>query len=485
LKQSSPTGLDYEAPPPPPPEVAGWWRKGRFTAMALFASRRKMLCGLGALLALWLGVWVEGENWKRVAEVRRNSQTMASDRFHVAARVEARIRKLNSLYFRYSIGVGAATPADIRAETVLFREFLTDLKEAVMTDGQRQVVERLRAVAGEYLQHVEPVLENPLRGDALSDWRRKKETLVSMMLSRCTEMRGEEQQALGQYLEDSRVDIAELERSLIASSIMLLGIGAAVAVMFYVGVVDPMRRNLRRSRSIIQQQEKLSSLGMLAAGVAHEIRNPLTSIKARLFAQQTFLNRHSEEWDDNVFIAEEISRLERIVRDFLAFARPSDPELAPVPVRAALREAAELLGPELRAHRIDVREEFVGDPVVLKQVLINLVGNAVDSIGQDGVVTLCCYRQVRQPSSRRAADYIVLGIRDTGKGLSAEARQRLYDPFFTTKPNGTGLGLSTAARIIEKHGGLLEYESELNRGTLFRILLPEYADHDPAKDLDR
>jgi signal transduction histidine kinase len=490
LKKSSPSGPENHAPSPPAPEIAGWWRRVSHTVVKRGVGRRQLACGLGSLLAIFLGIWVEGENWNRVAEVRRNSQTMASDRFHAAARVEAHFRKVNSLYFRYSIGVGTATTADIRSETMVFREFLLNLRGAGMTTGQREAVDRLQVAAGDYLQHVEPVLDNPLRGEALLDWRRMKEALFARMLFHCTELRGEEQRALGQYWEDSLVDIVELERSLITSSILLLGIGAAVAVMFYAGVVDPLQRNLRRSQSIIQQQEKLSSLGMLAAGVAHEIRNPLTSIKARLFVQQSFLRRHSEEWEDNVFIAEEISRLERIVRDFLAFARPSDPEFAPVPARAALREAAELLAPELRACQIEVQEEFAGDPVVradppqLKQVLINLIRNAVDSIGRNGVITLSCSRQVRQTSSRAAA-FGVLSVRDTGKGISAEARQRLFDPFFTTKPNGTGLGLSTAARILEKHGGLLEHESELNRGTRFHVLLPEHSDHDPAKDLNR
>ena len=272
-------------------------------------------------------------------------------------------------------------------------------------------------------------------------------------------------------------DIAELHRILTWSSAVLLAMGAALAALIYRGIIAPLIEKLRRSQLIIERQEKLSSLGVLAAGIAHEIRNPLTSIKVRLFTQQQLLKKGSEESEDNDFLTGEISRLEKIVNDFLAFARPSDPEFAVMKATQPLRELLPLLQPSLRNSNVQLKEDFLSDPHIkadaaqLKQVLINLVKNAAEAMPGGGVVTLRT-RTERRGLGPRAANVIILEIADNGPGIPPEVAKRLFDPFFTTKASGTGLGLSIAARILEKHGGTLEYSTQLNRGTIFRIVLP-------------
>ncbi len=261
------------------------------------------------------------------------------------------------------------------------------------------------------------------------------------------------------------------------SSIVLFVVGGVLAVLIYRGLVAPLQTRLRESQRVIERQEKLSSLGVLAAGVAHEIRNPLTSIKVRLFTQQQLLRKGSEEFEDNVFLAGEITRLEKIVKDFLAFARPSDPELAVVRSTDPLRQLRPLLEPSLRQQGIVLREEYLADPLIrvdlaqLKQVLINLIKNAGEAMTEPGTITLRT-RTEAAGKGTRGRTRAVLEVADTGPGIPPAVARRLFDPFFTTKPSGTGLGLSIAARIVEKHGGSLEYSTELNRGTTFRILLP-------------
>ena len=275
----------------------------------------------------------------------------------------------------------------------------------------------------------------------------------------------------------TQADIADLHRILTWSSVVLLVMGAALAVLVYLGLLRPLQERLRQSQLIIERQEKLSSLGILAAGIAHEIRNPLTSIKVRLFTQQQLLKQGTEEHDDNVFLTDEITRLEHIVKDFLAFARPGDPEFVSTRATQPMRELVPLLQPELRKSNIALKEEYLADPQVkadpsqLKQVIINLVKNAADAIGHDGTVTL----RTRTETHGRgplAFARVVLEVQDTGPGIPAEIQKRLFDPFFTTKASGTGLGLSIAARIVEKHGGRLDYLTQLNRGTTFRLVLP-------------
>jgi signal transduction histidine kinase len=219
---------------------------------------------------------------------------------------------------------------------------------------------------------------------------------------------------------------------------------------------------------------------MLAAGVAHEIRNPLTAIKAAVFMQQKKFKTGSPEHADAELVQREILRLERIVTEFLQFARPAEPHLARTQANAPLKEVQLFLAPELAKANIQlVVEDFAplqiqADAEQIKQVLINLVQNAADSIERDGTITLRA-RADRKALSNGETNVVVLEVEDTGKGIPPEVEKRLFDPFFTTKSTGTGLGLSIAAFLVQRHGGALQYQTQINRGTTFGIVLPEAA----------
>lgn len=272
-------------------------------------------------------------------------------------------------------------------------------------------------------------------------------------------------------------DVRSIHQMLTWSSVALLAVGAVLSVLIYKGAIAPLRERLEQSKRVIERQEKLSSLGVLAAGVAHEVRNPLTSIKVRLFTQQRLLKQGTEAFDDNVFITEEITRLEEIVRDFLAFARPTDPEFKVLRATQPLRELEGFFRPTLSAQRIGLKDEFLADPQInvdpqqLKQILINLIQNAAEAVRQDGTITLRTSTSVPRRGERGEA-LAVLEVEDTGPGIAPEVQPRIFDPFFTTKASGTGLGLSMAARILEKHRGRLEFQTQPGQGTVFRILLP-------------
>jgi signal transduction histidine kinase len=280
-----------------------------------------------------------------------------------------------------------------------------------------------------------------------------------------------------QLVERTSRILTQLRMSVLALLVLLFLCGGALALGVYKYLIAPLRVKLVETQALVEHNEKLASLGMLAAGVAHEIRNPLTAIKTALFLQQKHFPPGSKEQADGEIVEREILRLDRIVTNFLEFARPAKPDLATVRADTPLQEVQALLGPELEENGIRlIREESAAmeiraDAGQIKQVLINLVQNAADSTGRGGTVTLRA-RPNRKKSSNGETDVVVLEVADTGKGIPPEIEKRLFDPFFTTKEKGTGLGLAIAARMVEMNGGSLQYQTQLNRGSTFGIVLP-------------
>ena len=260
--------------------------------------------------------------------------------------------------------------------------------------------------------------------------------------------------------------------------------GAVILVLAYRRMIAPLRTTLTESRAIIERQEKLASLGVFATGIAHEIRNPLTAIKVRLFSLKQSHRPGSSEQEDLEVIGSEIDRLELIVKEFLQFARPADPDFLKLPLGKVLNDIQQLLENDFsrKGVRLDLKveaDELIRvDPNKFKQVLLNLAQNGAEAISGPGVVTLRS-RFDRRLLHGRMMPVVVIDIADTGSGMPLEIQKRLFDPFFTTKEEGTGLGLPIAARIIEKHSGAIEYQSTPGEGTTFSIILPRRNDHEP------
>ncbi len=243
-------------------------------------------------------------------------------------------------------------------------------------------------------------------------------------------------------------------------------------------VVAPLRQKLIENNTAIEHQRKLTHFARLATGLAHEIRNPLTAISVRLFTLQKSMGKGTSEHSDASLIRNEIDRLEQILKNFLKLARPNEPKFMPVTAETAFREVSDLLAPQLQrrgfALKLDsmTHTPFLADPLQLKQVLINLIQNAADSIEEEtGTVTLRA-RHERTGRGVKAVKKVTLEVEDSGSGIAPEVQERLFDPFFSTKENGTGLGLAIAAKIIEQHKGTLDFETRLGHGTVFRITLP-------------
>jgi signal transduction histidine kinase len=271
--------------------------------------------------------------------------------------------------------------------------------------------------------------------------------------------------------------LIRLQRFLFVALLCLLVSGATIIVLAYRRMIAPLRTRLTESRAIIERQEKLASLGVFATGIAHEIRNPLTAIKVRLFTLKQCHRPGTSEHEDVLVIESEIDRLELIVKEFLQFARPAEPDLRTLPLRKILEDIQQLLETEFGRKGIqlivdaDAKELVSVDPNKLKQVLLNLAQNGAEAIDGRGTVTLRS-RFDKRVLQGQLRPVVIIEVVDTGSGMPIEIQKRLFDPFFTTKEQGTGLGLPIAARIIEKHGGAIEYQTVPEQGTTFSIVLP-------------
>jgi two-component system sensor histidine kinase AtoS len=229
--------------------------------------------------------------------------------------------------------------------------------------------------------------------------------------------------------------------------------------------------DLRKTEAQLIRSEKLAALGELAAGIAHEIRNPLTSINILIQSlTETFPSGNAHREDLQV-IEEEISRINEIVDQFLRFAKPVPPLLAKADVLSVFEETLQLLRPQIEKNRIIVEKEFRVLPPIsmdreqMKQVILNLLLNAVQAMPKGGHLTV---RGQVLESDR----WIKLSIQDSGIGIPKEDLNKLFDPFFSTKEGGVGLGLSIAHRIVDQHHGKIEVESAPGKGTLLAVWLP-------------
>jgi two-component system, sporulation sensor kinase E len=221
--------------------------------------------------------------------------------------------------------------------------------------------------------------------------------------------------------------------------------------------------------------ESLASLTNLAATVAHEIKNPLGSISIYVQLVRKTIAKATVGDDGQIskyldVVDEEIERLNKIVVDFLFAVRPLKFEFMPLDVNALLNSLAEFMSEELKQSRIELILSLAesvppiqGDERFMRQMFINLIKNAMGAMPDGGQIRL---------ESRIAEDLVVIKVEDTGVGIPEEMIHRIFEPYFTTKVDGTGLGLTMAYKVVKEHGGDIRVQSEIGKGTCFTISLP-------------
>jgi two-component system NtrC family sensor kinase len=248
---------------------------------------------------------------------------------------------------------------------------------------------------------------------------------------------------------------------------------------------NDMTCQLGETQRQLYQSEKLASVGRLAAGVAHEINNPLTGVLTYSSYLLKRANGNAEMKDDLEVIVRETKRCREIVKDLLDFARQSPPEKHPVKINDVIAYAVRIVQNQLLMYHIKLEQSLQADlPLInadanqIQQVLVNLLVNAGDAIGENGGVIslttkLCDAAANATAGLSQAKAHVQINVSDTGCGIPTENLPKLFEPFFSTKgQKGNGLGLAVVWGIIEKHNGKITVESEAGKGTTFKILLP-------------
>lgn len=238
-----------------------------------------------------------------------------------------------------------------------------------------------------------------------------------------------------------------------------------------------MERQMREEKQKLQERDKLAAIGQLAAGIAHEVRNPLTTIKGFVqllykykgMKQEALLEKYLQTID------QEIDRVNDLLKDFLQYAKPVKPKLTMNNINQTVKDLGNLIEAQCINHSIRLDMHLVPEmPNIfcdydqIKQVVLNIVLNAVDAMQQSDIRRL----EIRTDFDE---NHVYIRIEDSGTGMTGEQLKKIFNPFYTNKTNGSGLGLSVCHSIIKNHRGRINVVSQVNAGTRFEVILPRFS----------
>jgi signal transduction histidine kinase len=228
--------------------------------------------------------------------------------------------------------------------------------------------------------------------------------------------------------------------------------------------------SIERIGNQLHVSERLAALGRVTAGVAHEVKNPLNSMRLWLEVLKGNMPVEPEAQQAVKMLDSEIDRLDRAVKTFLNFTKPLEFKLEETDLRLLLDEVLDAARPAITQAGVELRVDLPSafpptlvDSQLMHQAVLNLLLNACEFTGPGGRITL---------SLRRSGDSAIIAVADSGKGIPAEDQKKIFQLFFTTRPGGTGIGLANTFRFVQLHNGRIEFDSEVGRGTTFRVELP-------------
>ncbi|MCC5807680.1 MAG: hypothetical protein JJU00_15250 [Opitutales bacterium] len=441
----------------------------RFTILITTAVSTLVLLGA----ASWM-LYGEFRQIGRYVEEVRSEGTRIADQYLV------RVRAIDVALMQYEVRKDQASWSQFVEQSRALDTWLRQRAEYLATPEEKNALVRIHNTYVEFIERARIYEGNRFVADMFTPKRIARanlENTISNLLSLGNDLSNAHQARLAGLFKETRDALQLIAVFTVAAFMTLVGMLTWQGVELYRRYVAPLRLQVIEQSERLERQEKIASLGMLASGVAHEIRNPLAAIKARLYTLRKAVRSDVSATEDADIIQGEINRLEDIVRDFLKLARPPDPQIGPVAVDNVLAEVAELLRPDFESRGIRIEGgNATGvtaqlDREQLKQCLINLAQNGADSIDGTGTITIGSAEEDVDWEGRRRKT-LCIRVADTGCGIPHDVQRRLFDPFFTTKADGTGLGLALTQRLVNGMGGRIAFQTQPGSGTTFNLYFP-------------
>ena len=406
----------------------------------------------------------------------------------------------------------------------IFRERLNEARSLVETERQKEAINRIESKYTQYITLKDQVIAYYKEGEREAGARIHKEVRNHFfkILELCEKYKNLHKERVNQARDKSHAQAKNLRIIAVTAIITAFFLGLLLVFVLIKQVLAPIRRltlradpegaslqsqdeikalshsvhgliedvdhthfELEKSRETLLQAEKMALVGKLAAGMAHSIRNPLTSMKMRLFSLGRTLDLSTLQQEDFDVISEESRHIDNIVQNFLEFSRPPKLRMQKISPSEVVDLVIQLSQHRLESCDVDIKLNrkhplpgIQADPEQLKEALVNIVVNACESMERGGSIIIHEEEAFEAQSGRVS----MIRLTDNGPGIPESIQEKVFQPFFTTKEEGTGLGLSIAARIVEEHGGRLDLISKEVEGTTFTIILPIKElklEHDP------
>jgi signal transduction histidine kinase len=392
--------------------------------------------------------------------------------------------------------VDAGDEGRLRAVVTIEQKTSQQLRQA----GQTATTDKVRALIGEtrrnhdqFFAEFTVMLRDMPAAARQQEVRELTDAITTNVLSSAERLLDETQRAAAQHTERNRTLADNIGLGLLA----LGACGAVGGLMAGFGIARGIARRIEQSEREATRSEQLAAIGQLAAGLAHELRNPLTAMRVLVEAgREQVASGGGLDRRDLEVLDEEIARLEKLVESFLDFARPPKLEKTTLDARKLIDQALHLVSGPARQHGVTIdwrppteAVSIEADAVQIRQVLLNLLLNAMDAVGEGGKVTVDVGQLRNLPEATLAKDrwegiqlhetYATIHVADTGPGVPDEMKDDIFEPFISSKETGLGLGLAVSHRIVEAHGGTILVADNPGGGARFTIYLP-HSDKRPA-----
>lgn len=497
--------MDLNRTPPAPNRNPRWWKRLSLrTRIFLILAALLLTTLVGGLVTMW---HTEATDSLFTALIDKNLTS-----FQAAEELENSLLIQKGYLTYFFLDGDPEWLRKLEAYNQEFQKWLNKARQSAYTPAMQEIIDQIESHYRLYLRQREQVINLYAGGHRQEGYERHQELRkqFAAIYSLCERYKVIHEYTIDRIRHESRSRARFINSLALGAMFNVVGLGVLLVYILIKQILGPIRQlaletgpaggaapdeikalsrrvhslienvdlaqsQLEKSQEYLLQSEKMALVGKLAAGVAHSIRNPLTSVKMRLFSMGRHLELSPTQKEDLEVIAEEIRHIDNIVRSFLEFSRPPKLKMQKISLSDVVDSALTLLSHRLESYGVTVEvkrtqrlPELAGDPEQLKEVLVNLILNSCEAMVDGGRVTIQEGKGQVAPLGRVA----FLKYSDNGPGVPASIRDKIFQPFFSTKEEGTGLGLSIASRIIQEHGGFIELTSREGEGATFIITLP-------------